>query len=101
MPRTVISAGATATIGGQEPTPQVEGPRKSLVMVMVSGADAYWRFTRTPDGTVTAAGATDAGIPMALNERWTFDAETLRMNNTIRVFSSGGCTINYTELKHL
>ncbi len=99
MPKLTVSAASVATVGTFESTPQVVGPRKSLVMVLISG-DAYFGWTTTPDGAVTASGDADAGIPLVIGEKCAFDAESFRMNQTLRVFSSAGAVINYIENKH-
>jgi hypothetical protein len=95
MPAITISAAATSVIGSSEPTPSVVGPRKSLVINLVSG-DGYWGWT----DTVTAAGATDAGIPLTTGVPIAFDSESLRFNATLRIFSPSGGVVNYQELRH-
>lgn len=95
MPKLTIGAAATAVVGVAEPTPQVLGPRKSLVINLVSG-DGYWGWT----DTVTADGDTDAGIPLTVGVPIAFDSETLRFNATLRIFSPSGAVVNYQELKH-
>lgn len=95
MPQLTILANATSIIGESEPTPAVDGVRKTLVINLVSGT-AYWGWT----ATVTAAGATDAGIPLTIGVPVAFDAESFRFNATLRVFASADAVISYQENKH-
>jgi hypothetical protein len=95
MPAVTILANATAAIGETEPTPSVDGVRKTLVIVLVSGT-AYWGWT----STVTASGATDAGIPLTIGVPVAFDAESFRFNATLKVFASADAVISYQENKH-
>lgn len=99
MPQITILANATAVIGGQEPLPfgnDAAGPRRSLVLNLVSGT-AYWGWLPT----VTAAGASDAGIPLTIGVPIAFDSETLRFSQTLRVFASADAVVQYQELRHL
>jgi hypothetical protein len=95
MPAVTIAALGTEIIGSSEPTPAVTTARKSLVMTLISG-DGTWGWT----DTVSAAGATDAGIPMVVGQPVAFDAETFKFNATIRVFSTAGGVVNFQELRH-
>ncbi len=95
MPTLTLGAGDTGVIGSGEPTPAVTTARKSLMLTLISG-DAYIGWTPT----VTAAGLTDAGIPLTVNQPVTFDAESLRFNATLKAFSASGAVINFQELRH-
>lgn len=95
MPQITIGAAGTEIIGAGEPTPAVTMARKSLVMVLASG-DGAWGW----GDTVSAAGATDAGIPMVVGQPVSFDGESLRFNATLRVFSTAGGVVKYQELRH-
>jgi len=94
MPQLTIAAGETEEIGTPTPTPFIDSPRKSLMLCLISG-DASIGWTNT----VTASGATDAGIPLTVGQVVAFDAETLRFAAPLRAFSTAGGVINYQELK--
>jgi hypothetical protein len=92
MPKLTISAGVTAPIPSTQRF-NVPATRKGLVFTLISG-DAWWGWTPT----VTAAGATDAGIPMATGAPVMFHSETFDFSAAVNIFTVSGCVINYQEL---
>ncbi|HWB05794.1 MAG TPA: hypothetical protein VG796_22425 [Verrucomicrobiales bacterium] len=92
MPKLTISAGVTVSIPSTQRL-NVPATRKGLVFTLISG-DAFWGWTPT----VTASGATDAGIPMAAGAPVLLHSETFDFSAAVNIFSAGGCVINYQEL---
>lgn len=92
MPKITIVAGATETIPGTQMN-NIPATRKGLVFTLISG-DAYWGWT----DTVTAAGDTDAGIPMAVGSPVAMAGEHYDFSYPVRLFSPGGGVVNYQAL---
>ncbi len=92
MPKLTIAAGATGTIPSTRRY-NVPATRKALVFTMTAG-DGCWGWTPT----VTAAGATDAGIPLVLNAPVSLHSAEFDFSAPVNIYSAAGCTIIYQEL---
>lgn len=96
MPKLTVAAGATGFIPARTFN-GLSATRKALILNLVSG-DAYigWPL-EDGSNTVTAAGATDAGISLAIAVPLTMSSECFDFSKRLNVFSVAGCVINYIE----
>jgi hypothetical protein len=92
MPFLTISAGLTGTIPSRQRF-GIPASRKGLVFTLVSG-DGYWGWTPT----VTAAGATDAGIPLTVGAPVSLAADNFDFSAAVNIFSAAGAVVNYQEI---
>lgn len=96
MPAITLSAGVVASLPA-EPDFADEalhhGQARQLVFVLISG-DASWGW----QSDVTASGATNAGIPLAINTPVAQAADDLRLSNPkgkVYLISAAGGVVNY------
>lgn len=92
MPKITLTAGLTTTIPGTQFN-NLPATRKALVLTLISG-DCYWGWTPT----LTAAGDTDAGIPMAVGAPVAMAGEHYDFSYPVTLFSTGGGVVNYQAL---
>ncbi len=91
MPAITITASTIGTIPGRTSANSNDGkPRTALALCLISG-DGYWSWN-TP---VTAAGATDAGIPLTVGVPIVLNG--LEYSSPVYIFSSAGALVNYVE----
>lgn len=102
MPSITIAAGATEIVGNSDPGPGVASARKSLVICLEGAGDCRWGWRNVSgDGsTISATNGPTKGMPLTAGVPIAFDAETLRMNATLKVFSTAGCELTYEENRH-
>lgn len=99
MPKLTVAAGATERIPSRLFN-NLPATRKALIFQLISG-DAYFGFDNSGanTGTLTAAGAADAGIEMATGTAGTvaLHSGNYDFSKPVMIFSVAGCVINYQE----
>jgi hypothetical protein len=72
--------------------------RRALVFHLVSGTASWgWDNTGTNTGTVSVSTAADAGIAMAVNEKFSYSSDLCDCSRRILFKGSAAAVINYQE----